>query len=345
MSQLPAYISITDQPFQLLDSLIKKWNPDQIAILVDENTRNFCLPKNGISGSFIIEIPSGEEHKQLETCRHVWNELTLHQCSRKSLMVNLGGGVIGDLGGFCAATYKRGIKFVNIPTTLLSQVDASIGGKLGIDFGILKNHIGLFQEPDHVIVDSGFLDTLPERELKSGYAELIKHSLIASPDQWKILIKSRFEELSWEKLIPDSIALKSRIVEEDPTETGLRKILNFGHTLGHAIESFFLHTSDKLLHGEAVAIGMILESHLSLQKGWIDSNGFEEISNHIQGVFMLPEKLPAIEDIMSALLQDKKNDNRGINFSLIKGIGHCEYDVQVTKEMIKNTFSASGLFR
>jgi 3-dehydroquinate synthase len=325
-----------------LNSLISKWSPDRIAILVDENTKKACLPLLSTVHSIIISIEHGEENKTLATCEHIWNELTENQFSRNSLLINLGGGVIGDMGGFVASTYKRGMRFVNVPTTLLSQVDASIGGKLGIDFGDFKNHIGLFKDPDHVIVNPEFLKTLPEKELKSGFAEVIKHCLIADSDQWDNLNGLNFEELNWNSIIPQSISIKNDVVSKDPLENGLRKILNFGHTLGHAIESYFLHTPDKLLHGEAIAIGMILESHLSLQMGLISEEVFYKIKSYIQSIFSPANKIPGLEKLQPYLLQDKKNDSSGINFSLITGIGSCGYDQKVSTEMIEKAIRSNS---
>ncbi|MEM6829454.1 MAG: 3-dehydroquinate synthase family protein, partial [Bacteroidota bacterium] len=246
MTQFPSYLTITNHPTQILDQLVEKWRPDKIAVLVDENTFEHCLPLVKVEGTSIIQIESGESNKNLETCSHIWSHMTQHAFTRKSLLVNLGGGVIGDMGGFAASTYKRGIKFVNMPSTLLSQVDASIGGKLGIDFEGLKNHIGLFREPDHVIVYPGFLATLPQREMKSGFAEVIKHSLIADKTHWEYLKTTTFNDLNWNEMIPKSIAIKQEVVSKDPTEQGYRKVLNFGHTLGHAIESHFLNSETPL---------------------------------------------------------------------------------------------------
>ncbi len=345
MDQLPSYLTISDQPSSVLKSLIEKWKPDHVAILVDENTRDSCLPKLTIENALIVEIKSGEENKNLGTCEKIWSFLTENQFTRKSLLVNLGGGVIGDMGGFVASTFKRGIKFINVPTTLLSQVDASIGGKLGIDFNHLKNHIGLFRDPDHVIVNSNFLETLDTRELRSGFAEVIKHTLIKDRSQWQVLKKNTFESQNWNELIPRSIAIKNAVVSADPTENGFRKILNFGHTIGHAIESHLLMTPNKLLHGEAIAIGMILEGHLSLQKGWLTEIEFSEINDFIVSTFTLPNQLPDLETIEEYLMQDKKNDSKGISFSLLNGIGKCEFDVSISPDTIEKSFSAYSKLR
>ncbi|MEP5611404.1 MAG: 3-dehydroquinate synthase [Cyclobacteriaceae bacterium] len=340
MSLLPQYLTISHDPSGIIKSLIEKWQPDHVAILVDENTKKSCLPLLSNEGHLAIEIKSGEENKTLRTCEDVWSGLTQNQFTRKSLLINLGGGVIGDLGGFAASTFKRGIRFINIPTTLLSQVDASIGGKLGVDFGDLKNHVGLFKDPDHVIVDTQFLKTLNERELKSGFAEVLKHTLIADSEQWETIQERNFEDQQWDEIIPKSIAMKQKVVDSDPLEGGLRKILNFGHTLGHAIESYFLRTPNRLLHGEAIAIGMILESHISVQKGWLSKVEFAKIKNYIGSIYPAPTHMPSLKDLMGYLLQDKKNDSNGINFSLLSKIGKCEYDIGVSSEMITKSLVA-----
>ncbi|MTI19497.1 3-dehydroquinate synthase, partial [Fulvivirga sp. RKSG066] len=246
-----------------------------------------CLPllNNVLKEAKIIAIKSGEKNKTLDTCSDIWEKMTEYGLDRKSLMINLGGGVIGDMGGFGASTYKRGIDFINIPTTLLSQVDASVGGKLGIDFKGFKNHIGLFKDPKMVLVDSKFLNTLPKRELRSGFAEIIKHSIIADKNQWNKIKVHAFDELDFEKLIQQSVAIKVKVVEEDPEEAGLRKILNFGHTIGHAIESFYLETPSQLLHGEAIAIGMICEAYVAEQKNMLTSVELKEITDYIFGIY------------------------------------------------------------
>ena len=214
---------------------------DKIAVLVDEHTNKHCFPLIASllpKGSIKIQIKSGEEHKTIATCEKVWEALTRANMDRHGLMINLGGGVIGDLGGFCASTYKRGIDFIQIPTTLLAQVDASVGGKLGIDFHGLKNHIGVFQLPKTVLIDPAFIQSLPERQQRSGFAEIIKHCLIRDGHMWDQISHLSFEEADLAKLIAHSVAIKQAVVEEDPKEKGLRKILNFGHTLGHAIETY-----------------------------------------------------------------------------------------------------------
>lgn len=336
---LPSYLTITNDLALELDSTIQTINPDKIALLMDENTKKYCLPKLGIEYDKCIEIKSGEAHKTLDTCDQIWSELTELNFSRKSLLINLGGGVIGDMGGFVAATFKRGIRFVNLPTTLLSQVDASIGGKLGVDFGSLKNHIGVFKNPNKVIIYPGFLETLSGREIKSGFAEVIKHGLIYDLDYWEVIKERPAEDLDWASVIKRSVEIKNEIVQQDPFEGGLRKILNFGHTLGHAIESHLLSTPDHLLHGEAIALGMILETHLSLQLGMISNKDFVEVSSFLIKNYQ-PPLSPEPAFLEPFLAQDKKNENNRIKFSLLERKGKCTYDVEVSEDMIISSINA-----
>lgn len=332
---LPDYLTISSAIKADLKSSISEINPDKIAVLVDENTRHYCLPKLDETWDLIIEIKSGEKEKTLATCEKIWSELTNEGFTRKSLLVNLGGGVIGDMGGFAASTFKRGVSFINIPTTLLSQVDASIGGKLGVDFNGLKNHIGLFNEPDKVLIFPDFLKTLSEREIKSGFAEIIKHALIYDKEQWDYLVNQPFETMNWNEIIPKSIAIKNEIVSQDPREDGLRKVLNYGHTIGHAIETHFLATSSPLLHGEAVALGMILENELAVASNILDVESAKEIEKYLERIYSFPKELPSLASLEDLLMQDKKNDNEGIRFSLIDSIGSCTFDMLIRPEILK----------
>ena len=268
----------------------------RIVIITDENTHAHCLPhflkSSGISDYYNIIIPAGEQHKHIETCTYIWSEMLAAGADRRSLTINLGGGVIGDMGGFCASTFKRGMDFVQVPTTLLSQVDASIGGKLGIDFHLVKNCIGVFTDPQAVFVDPAFLQTLSYRELRSGFAEVLKHSLIADASQWQQL--QAIDDLAgehWHQRIVNSLLVKKAVVEEDPFEKGIRKALNYGHTIGHAVEGWALHSENPLLHGEAIAIGMICEAYLSHLVCGLDIAAVEEITQ----VFLKwyePNKIP-----------------------------------------------------
>ncbi|MDH5609237.1 MAG: 3-dehydroquinate synthase [Cyclobacteriaceae bacterium] len=341
MFTLPDYIQLTEDPSETLNQLVRQLSPDTVGIIVDENTARHCLPKfTPDFPYFLIEIHSGEKEKNLATCDLIWQELTRQNCTRKSLVINLGGGVIGDMGGFSAATFKRGIRFINIPTTLLSQVDASIGGKLGVDFHGLKNHIGVFQLPDKVLIWEGFLETLPARELRSGFAEVIKHGLIRDKHYWNALLEKDFpDNIDWKPIIRKSVELKNDVVQEDPTEKGLRKILNFGHTLGHGIETWYLNSGRDILHGEAIAAGMILESHLSMQKGLLRADELEEITAYILGIYPGLSEFPPEEELYGLLAQDKKNEGKTILFSLIRGIGDCAFDITVENKEIRQALA------
>ena len=294
----------------------------KVAVLVDENTKRDCLFKlPQIENALIIEIKSGEKYKNLNTCNFIWEQLTTNNFDRNALLINLGGGVIGDIGGFCAATYKRGLEFIHIPTTLLAMVDASVGGKLGIDFKGFKNQIGLFNNPKAVLISSVFLETLAESELKSGFAEVVKHALISDNSLWLKLKNTPFTDLDWEDIIDTSIQIKNKIVLADPFEKGERKKLNFGHTFGHAIESYYLEKGTPISHGEAVFMGMILETEISD----LSETNKNEIKNYILSNFSLPYT-PNKTYLHKFLLNDKKNQNEKINFTLLSGIGNCSID-------------------
>ncbi len=312
-----------------LKQVIGKKNYSKVVVLVDENTRQHCLPilqqqLQLEQKLLVIEIKAGEQHKHFATCQYIWEQLLAHGIDRQSLALNLGGGVIGDMGGFCAATFKRGIDFVQIPTTLLSQVDASIGGKLGIDFQTIKNCIGLFKNPQAVCIDPVFLKTLPIEEVRSGLAEIIKHSLIADEIQWKNLMTIEdLNTVDWSSILVPSLGIKKTVVEEDPFEKGWRKILNFGHTIGHAVESHALESSHPLLHGEAIAIGMICESYLSYKQTNLPEESLKEITHfilHIYGKRIIDKT--SYPDLLDLMTKDKKNENDQINFTMLQSIGN-----------------------
>lgn len=332
---LPDNIVITDYPGTDLLRFFKKEKPSKVALLVDENTLKYCYPiiQDSLPEHIIIETKSGEEYKNLDTCQHIWNNLTHHQFDRSSLLIALGGGVLCDMGGFCAATYKRGINFIFFPTTILAQCDASIGGKLGIDYLNYKNQIGLFLDPAINIIFPGFIKTLPERELKSGFAEIIKHCLISDKIIWDELRATAFNKIDWPKMIKHSAELKIGVVDNDRKEKGLRKVLNFGHTLGHALESYRLEKGKKILHGEAVAAGIIMETFLSFKRNLISEAYFKDISHYIDGIFKrvsIGEQ--EVEVICLYLQQDKKNTEGQIKASLIADIGNVKWDVEITLE-------------
>lgn len=336
-------ISIGEMGGQLR-SLVAAGNYTKIAVLVDANTRRHCLPYflQNIDFEVVpIEILAGELYKDLDTCRHIWSEMMRHGLDRRSLLINLGGGVVGDMGGFCAATYLRGIDFVQVPTTLLSQVDASVGGKVAIDFNGVKNSIGVFQNPVAVMVDPAFLKTLPLSEIRSGFAEVFKHALIADAAQWRELQQiTDLQAVDWAKFLAPSLAIKQRIVEEDPTEKGIRKALNFGHTIGHAVESHFLEIGKlkawypnfpisqfPISHGEAVAFGIVCESWLSHKMLGLSAAELDEIVAFVIRFYphwaLSEEDFPAVFDIMK---KDKKNVGGRINFTLLPTIGEARID-------------------
>lgn len=320
---------------QSLPAFIDQINPSAIAVLVDNHTYKHCYPivKAVLQKHSLIRIRAGEEQKHLATCQTIWDALTRANFDRHALVLNLGGGVIGDMGGFCAATYKRGIAFAQLPTTLLAQVDASVGGKLGIDFQGLKNHIGVFKLPDAVLIDATFLETLPYNELRSGFAEIIKHCLIADADQWNTIRRLEMEEQNWAELVAHSVSIKQQIVAQDPTEKGLRKILNFGHTLGHAIETHFLNDARRrLLHGEAIAAGMVAEAYIAFKKGMIEELLLTEIEEYVFAVYgRVRLREEDIEPILTLTLQDKKNRGGQVFMALLDGPGRCAFDILVSK--------------
>lgn len=336
MNAVPNYVHHVGDVSLALNAVLQQIKPDKTAVLVDEHTRKHCLPFLELSTeTTIIEIVSGEEHKNMESCAKIWEAMTHSGFTRSSLLINLGGGVIGDMGGFAAATFKRGIRFITVPTTLLSQVDASVGGKLGIDFMGLKNHIGVFQLPAAVIIWDKFLTTLPLAELRSGYAEVIKHALIRDEAYWNILRAHNFPNLNWNEIVRHSTTLKQAVTEADPLEKGLRKILNYGHTVGHAIETWCLNSGRKILHGEAIAAGMVIENTLAVSLGMLSQTESDTISAYILGVFGKLKSLPQIHQIEELLRQDKKNEGLEIRMSLLTKAGSCSYDVLVSTTEIE----------
>ncbi|MFN7100541.1 MAG: 3-dehydroquinate synthase family protein, partial [Flavobacterium sp.] len=268
-------IYFNEEAYQELNIHLQNNSYSSIFIIVDTNTNELCLPNflpllETDVAIEIIEFEAGEENKNIETCVQIWNVLTELGADRKSLVINLGGGVVTDLGGFVASTFKRGIDFIHIPTTLLSMVDASVGGKNGVDLGNLKNQIGVINVPLMVLIDTQYLETVPQTEMRSGLAEMLKHGLIYDRAYWnQFLDLAAIDYADFDALIYRSVEIKNEIVTQDPTEKNIRKALNFGHTLGHAIESYFLESIEKttLLHGEAIAVGMILESFIAMKKG------------------------------------------------------------------------------
>lgn len=330
-------VLVTNDLPSVLEKYLTDHHYNKIAVIIDENTEKHCLPLvvDAIGDHWLFPIKSGELNKTLATCEALWEALTEMSFGRKDLVINLGGGVIGDMGGFVASTYKRGIDFINLPTTLLSQVDASIGGKLGIDFNGFKNHIGIFKDPKKVFVYPKFIETLSRRELYSGFAEVIKHGLIKDGQYWDSLAYQSFEEYDWEKIIAQSIGIKSEVVENDPYEGGERKILNFGHTLGHAVETFFLETDKKLLHGEAIVVGMICEAFLSQKFSSLKTQELHKITSFLKEKYTpKPIDTKHFEEIISLTSQDKKNQSGNVNYSLLKSIGSCGFNYVVPRQLV-----------
>lgn len=334
--------------YSTLSQLINDKKYSKIVLLVDENTAQHCLNYVlqwlAVDVTFeIIEIEQGEENKTVETCTAVWESLVELNIDRKALLINVGGGMVCDLGGFVASTYKRGIDFVNIPTSLLAMVDASVGTKTGVNLGGLKNMIGSFSQPQMVLIDTAFLETLPGNQMRSGLAEMFKHGLIADASYWNQL--KNLGELTTEDLlllIYHSVSIKNEIVLQDPFEENVRKLLNFGHTLGHVIETYS-HSGkgiQPLLHGEAVAIGMILEAFISYKKDLLTKNSYLEIKETLNLMFesiVFTEN--DIEICTHLLIHDKKNVNGIVQFTLLNGIGKGVFNEVVESELITEAFN------
>lgn len=314
----------------------------KIFVLVDENTRDQCLPVfQNILGDLKIDgvICINADNKTLEQTIHVWKELSDMHAERSDLLINLGGGVITDLGGFAAATYKRGINFINYPTSLLAMVDAAIGGKTGLDFMSLKNQIGLFVDPVSVIIDSVFLKTLDETQLQSGFAELLKCGLIMDTDLWDCLVDKTYLDIEeWDELIVQSARNKVDIVRHDTFEQGLRKILNFGHTVGHAIESHQLKKGENVTHGAAVAAGMICEAFISNKLFSLNDEKLNQVVKVIDNNFeRFNLTVSEIPDIVALMTHDKKNKDGKFMFSLLKRLGKAVHDIDVEIPLIEES--------
>ncbi|MCI5056913.1 MAG: 3-dehydroquinate synthase [Flavobacteriales bacterium] len=313
-------------------------------VIVDENTEKYCLPlidqsSSSLSKAEIVQVESGEHNKSLEIASSIWETLISYKVSRDAILINLGGGVIGDLGGFVASTYKRGIPFINVPTTLLSQVDASVGGKVGINFGSHKNSIGVFREPQAVFISTQFLETLEKRHFLSGLVELCKHGLIKDRDLWEnIRDQFTFKNLEEEQLIHwirQSVEIKHQVVSQDFEDKAQRRLLNFGHTIGHAIESASLVADFRpLLHGEAVAIGIICESYLSYKNLGLDISSIEDMIAFFSKNFDYYPLINHYDFVLEMIHNDKKNVGIRNNFTLLKGIGDAEINVNCSEEDI-----------
>ncbi len=324
---------------------LPRYSKSRFFILADENTSQHCL------GPFTSQVPilqdaevicigAGERYKNIESCTMIWQQLIASQADRHAVLINLGGGVVTDVGGFAAATFKRGIRFFNVPTSLIGQIDASIGGKVGVDFNQLKNQIGLFTNPQAVFINPGFLDTLPEEHMLSGFAEIIKHGLIMDPPYWSQVKNMAFSDIhDWIELIVRSAEIKVSIVRRDPVERKYRKVLNFGHTVGHAIESYFLDNDEvNMSHGWAVAIGIICESYISGQKLGFPEESLKEITSYILNSFPYMEITDDdVDNIIRYVKYDKKNIEGELMLSLLQYIGHARINNNCDPALIRES--------
>lgn len=327
LTKLPQLINLNQYSnlFLIIDKGVNNYITGKIA--------NFPYP----CGKIIIE--SGEKFKTIDTVQRIWQALADSRCDRKSLVINMGGGVILDMGGFAASTFKRGLDFVQVPTTLLSQVDASIGGKTGINFAGVKNLIGTFQQPIGVVIDVDTLSTLSKRELISGFGEIIKHGAIADKKYFQFVTSKKPLEFTQEeliKIIEKSCQIKASIFAKDPKENNLRKLLNFGHTIGHAIESLSQQTEKPLLHGEAISIGMSMEGQLSKLLGLLSDKDYQVLEQALLNAG-LPTKMPKLpaKKIMEKIQADKKNEKGKVNWTLLQSIGKAIYNKSVDEKIVR----------
>lgn len=330
--------------------IFQSYNPDKVFIIVDKTTEKCCLPALNnipeIKKAEIISIRATDSNKNLDTLSYVWKELSDKKATRHSFIINLGGGMVTDLGGFAASTFKRGMKFINLPTTLLAMVDASVGGKTGINFNGLKNEIGVFNDSDAVIIDTNFLKTLDSENIRSGYAEMIKHGLISDEQMWSKLmsfdiVNPNLDEL--QQMLAESIKVKEKIVTEDPHESGIRKALNLGHTVGHSFEAHALAVNSPILHGYAVAFGLICELYLSCIKLGFPTEKMRQTVNYIKDVYGTYQfTCDDYDDLFELMKHDKKNISSNINFSLLEDIGKVKINQTASKEEI---FEAFDFFR
>jgi len=334
-------VVVTNDVNRELSFICLQLSYDKVFVLMDTNTKEYCYSviasNDYLKDAEYIVIPAGEENKNLDTVAFIWKQLNMKGAKRNSLFINLGGGMVSDIGGFAASCFKRGMRFINIPTTLLSQVDASAGGKTGFNYMGYKNEIGVFSMPEKVIVCPEFLKTLSKKDFISGFAEMLKHALIWDEKYLQNLMAFDLENLDYEKianLVGESVDIKQHIVEKDPEERNIRKALNFGHTIGHAFESYALAEKLDLFHGEAVALGIIGELFLSCQILNFPVDKYKKIRSYISKVYPLFE-INGIEDkLFELMLHDKKNISEGVNFTLLKDVGDFVIDNYCNKEKI-----------
>ena len=335
-------VIISRQLDESLSLAVSQCPHDKRFILTDTHTRQLCLPLIDrlpcLEGSEIITIGAGDEHKTLDSLAAVWNELSNRGGSRHSLLLNLGGGMVTDLGGFAASTFKRGITYINLPTTLLAMVDAAVGGKTGINFNGLKNEVGVFNPARFVLLDTGFLRSLDDANLRSGYAEMLKHGLISTEEHWAELLNFDLEHPDYQllqDLVARSVAIKEHIVEQDPYEKGIRKALNLGHTVGHAFESLALEEGHPRLHGYAVAWGMVCELYLSTLRTGFPKDKLRQTVQFIKETYgTLAFDCKQYDRLYAFMTHDKKNEGGHINFTLLGDVGDLRINQTAGKEEI-----------
>lgn len=346
MPNVEQSVVFTEDAAAALNHALRTLEPDRVFVLADVTTQNLCLPRLRQGGVLPaadpIVIGATDTHKNLESLTHVWTALQQGGASRSSCLVCVGGGMVTDLGGMAAATFKRGIRCINLPTTLLSMVDAAVGGKTGINFGGLKNEIGVFRQPEAVIIDTGFLRTLDDENLRSGYAEMLKHGLIASEAAWAELLRFDLDHVDFgqlQRLVEKSIGVKERIVDQDPTERGLRKALNLGHTAGHALESLALAGQHPVLHGYAVAWGLACELYLSVVKAGFPQDMMRQTVQFVQRYYgTMGIQCKEYDRLLDYMKHDKKNVGGVINFTLLRAPGDILLDQTATQEEIFEMF-------
>ncbi len=341
------FVHFNERAYQSLNEHLNTYGYSMVFVLVDSNTHGHCLARflanvETALAIEVIEIEAGEEYKTITVCEDVWNSLSELGADRKSLLINVGGGVVTDLGGFVASTFKRGINYINVPTSLLAMVDASVGGKTGVDLGTLKNQIGVINHAQMVVVDTEFLKSLPLEQRRSGLAEMLKHGLIQDQEYWQAMKQWDLKDLvSLDPLIHRSVAIKNLVVTEDLHEDGLRKTLNYGHTLGHAIESYLLDNEHRkpLLHGDAIAIGMVLATYISSRLLSFPEEKLDDISKALISIYGKESFGSAdIEEVLSLTKYDKKNSHGNINFVLLEDIGEPVIDKRVDTKLIFEAF-------
>ena len=326
-----------------IDDTLGTMDYNRLFVLTDVNTRQFVLERladnHRLAEAHNITIKSGDVNKNLDSATDVWRELCANGATRKSVMINLGGGMVTDLGGFAASTFKRGIRFINVPTTLLSAVDAAVGGKTGINFRGLKNEIGVFNEADAVIISTKFFNTLPDTEIKSGFAEMLKHGLLKGAETYDRLLTFDFKEDSHEHLLDllkESVEVKAQIVEQDPHEKGLRRALNLGHTAGHAFESLAMDRKSPIPHGYAVAWGLVVELTLSNMLCGFPSARVQEYASFVlenYGSFHIT--CNDYDNLLQLMMHDKKSEHGEMNFSLLADVGDVKINCEATADDVK----------